>query len=53
MVDFDKPQINPVDLGDIANQDSDDEFGMTNADNYVSFDEKLKFSEQLKKCSRE
>ena len=33
--------------------DSSDEFGVFDASRHVSFDEKIRFSEQLKKCKRE
>ena len=32
--------------------DSSDEFGVFDPEKHVSFDEKVRFSEQLKKCSR-
>ena len=43
-----------ADEGDMdSDENSEEEFGLAKSDKYVSFDEKVKFSDQLKKCSRE
>lgn len=46
--EFNKEQAKQTDDGD-----SSDEFGVFDPAKHVSFDEKVKFSEQLKKCDRD
>ena len=38
---------------DVAGGDSSDEFGVFDPQTYVSFDEKVRLAEQLKKCKNE
>lgn len=49
--EFNREPIRPLD--NAYDGDSSDEFGVFDPETYVSFDDKIRLSEQLKKCRNE